>query len=68
MGMMRLRVVGRMAELEAIRAACLRVGKVGAIVVISGEAGFGKSRLVAEAVAMAGAEDFGVAVGTCAEG
>jgi DNA-binding CsgD family transcriptional regulator len=63
-----LPIVGRVAELEAIQSACRRVGKAGAIVVISGEEGVGKSRLVAEAVAIAGAEDFGMAVGTCAEG
>jgi DNA-binding CsgD family transcriptional regulator len=68
MGMTRAPVVGRVAELQAVRSACQQVGEAGAIVVITGEAGIGKSRLAAEAVAIAGSEDFGVAMGICAEG
>ena len=55
---------GRLVELDRLRAARDRAsGGVPSTVLISGEAGVGKTRLVTEATSMARAEGFGVIVG-----
>ena len=57
-------LAGRLAELDRLRAARDRAsGGVPSTVLISGEAGVGKTRLVTEASSMARAEGFGVIVG-----
>jgi len=58
--------VGRTHELAVLHDALRRAANgAGSCVVLSGEAGIGKSRLVAEAVASATAQGFGVLCGNC---
>ena len=59
-------VVGRTAELTALRLLIDRTRSgQGQVVLVSGEAGIGKSRLVAEAKAYAAAQDFLLLQGSC---
>jgi DNA-binding SARP family transcriptional activator len=60
---------GRIAELAALDDALLRLGDgPGALVLVSGEPGIGKTRLVQEAVGRAEARGCAVAWGRCEEG
>ncbi len=59
-------VIGRTSELAGLRSRLARVKSgVGQVMVLSGEAGIGKSRLVAETKAVATAEGFLVLQGSC---
>jgi predicted ATPase len=59
-------LIGRSTELTSLRALLERVkGGQGQVALLSGEAGIGKSRLVAETRAVATAEDFLVLQGSC---
>lgn len=59
-------LIGRSTELTSLRTLLERVqGGQGQVVVLSGEAGIGKSRLVAETKALATAEGFLVLQGNC---
>src|SRR5947207_4975561 len=59
-------VVGRTAELTALRLLIDRTRSgQGQVVLVCGEAGIGKSRLVAEAKAYAAAQDFLLLQGNC---
>jgi DNA-binding CsgD family transcriptional regulator len=59
-------LIGRTAELTGLRSRLARVKSgVGQVIVLSGEAGIGKSRLVAETRAGASAEGFLVLQGSC---
>ena len=59
-------VIGRTTELAGLRSRLARVKSgVGQVMVLSGEAGIGKSRLVAETRAVATAEGFLVLQGSC---
>jgi DNA-binding CsgD family transcriptional regulator len=59
-------VIGRTTELTGLRSLLERVKSgVGQVMVLSGEAGIGKSRLVAETKAVARAEGFLVLQGSC---
>src|SRR5207247_1870037 len=59
-------LVGRHAELAAVRAAVGRVAAgQGGVLGLAGEAGIGKSRLAAEAVALAGTVRVEARVGVC---
>ncbi|HKY68506.1 MAG TPA: ATP-binding protein, partial [Acidimicrobiales bacterium] len=58
--------VGRAGDLDEVLAACARpAAGEGSVVVVGGEAGVGKSRLVAEAAAQARREGARVLVGQC---
>jgi len=58
--------VGRAGDLDEVLAACARAASGdGAVVLVGGEAGVGKSRLVAEAAAQARREGARVLVGQC---
>jgi DNA-binding NarL/FixJ family response regulator len=62
------RLVGRDAELARLRALLREAGAGHAVTgLVSGDAGIGKSRLVAEAMQIAGDDDFIVLCGQCAE-
>ena len=59
-------VVGRTAELTALRLLIDRTRSgLGQVALVCGEAGIGKSRLVAEAKAYAAAQDFLLLQGNC---
>ncbi|MEU4196966.1 AAA family ATPase [Kribbella sp. NPDC026611] len=62
------RLVGRIGELAALRSAITAAGEgSSALVVVAGDAGIGKSRLIAEVVTEARAANFVVAVGGCVQ-
>ncbi len=61
-------IIGREAELDILRAAMEQAkGGAGSAVLVSGEPGIGKSRLVAEAVRLARAMGFGILPGTAGQ-
>ena len=60
-------VVGRDAELARIHAACAAVERQGEVLLITGEAGLGKTRLTEEAAAAASAQGFAIVPVTCVE-
>ena len=58
--------IGRTSERDALSELIIRTGSgQGQVALVSGEAGIGKSRLVAEAKAKAASEDFLLLQGTC---
>jgi len=58
--------IGRRSERDALSELIIRTGsRQGQVALVSGEAGIGKSRLVAEAKAKAASEDFLLLQGTC---
>jgi len=58
--------IGRRSERDALSELIIRTGSgQGQVALVSGEAGIGKSRLVAEAKAKAASEDFLLLQGTC---